>query len=97
MLEPTGQGNPPPIFLSRNVAVLYQRAVGQSGAHLQLRLASDNGGGSGRPIQAIAFRQGAWTDMLPDRIDIIYTLGVNDWNGQRDLQLVVKDIQPVSG
>ncbi len=97
MLEPTGQGNPPPVFLSRNVAVLYQRAVGQSGAHLQLRLAPDNSGGSGRPIQAIAFRQGAWTDMLPDKIDLIYTLGVNEWNGQRELQLVVKDIQPASG
>jgi single-stranded-DNA-specific exonuclease len=96
MLEPTGQGNPAPVFLSRNVAVMYQRAVGQSGSHLQLRLAPMTGSGLGRPIQAIAFRQGAWADMLPDTIDVIYTLGVNEWNGQRDLQLMVKDIQPAS-
>ena len=96
MLEPTGQGNPAPVFLSRNVAVLYQRAVGQSSSHLQLRLAPVTGSGLGRPIQAIAFRQGAWADMLPDTVDVVYTLGVNEWNGQRDLQLVVKDLQPAS-
>jgi single-stranded-DNA-specific exonuclease len=83
--------------LSRNVAVLYQRAVGQSGAHLRLRLAPDSSNSSGRPIQAIAFRQGGWSDMMPGKIDLIYTIGVNEWNGQRDLQLVVKDIQPATG
>ena len=96
MLEPTGQGNPAPVFLSRDVAVLHQRAVGQGGSHLQLRLADANSGGVGRPIQAIAFRQGDWAPMLPDIVDIIYTISVNEWNGQRNLQLIIKDIQPAS-
>lgn len=96
LLEPTGQGNPAPVFLSRNVTVLHHRAVGQDSSHLQLRLADANGGSPTRPIQAIAFRQGDWAQIMPETIDIVYTVDVNEWNGQRNLQLVVKDIQPAS-
>jgi single-stranded-DNA-specific exonuclease len=87
-LEPTGNANPKPIFVSRNVHVFNHRAVGQDGVHLQLSV-----GDSRTKLGCIAFRQGAWHGNLPDQIDLVYTLGVNEWNGRRDLQLVVQDIQ----
>jgi single-stranded-DNA-specific exonuclease len=87
-LEPTGYANPAPTFASRDVQVYGHRAVGHDGAHLQLWV------GDGRvKLGCIAFRQGAWAGRLPERVDIAYSINVNEWNGRRDLQLVVQDIR----
>jgi hypothetical protein len=29
-------------------------------------------------------------------MDIIYTIGVNEWNGNREIQLQIKDIKPTT-
>ncbi len=93
-LEPTGTANPPPVFASRNVEIISHRLVGSDNAHLQLRLTSSaSTGGSYKVLSAIAFRQGAWAAHLPQYIDIAYTLSVNEWNGRRDLQLMVQAIR----
>ncbi len=86
-LEPTGAENSRPVFLSRDVHVYGHRAVGQEDAHLQLWV-----GDGQTKLACIAFRQGSWAGRLPDRIDLVYTLGVNEWNGRRNLQLNVKDM-----
>ena len=94
-LEPTGYANPAPVFLSRFVEVISHRTVGHDNAHLQLRLM--DGGQQDRAPQifaAIAFRQGSWATALPRYIDIIYSIGVNEWRGQKSLQLMVQDIRP---
>ncbi len=88
-LEPCGYANPHPLFLSRNVRLLSQRAVGKEGRHLKLRLSDDHTTWDG-----IAFRQGEWAGKLPDRVDIAYHLEVNEWNDQRRLQLNVQDVRP---
>jgi single-stranded-DNA-specific exonuclease len=89
-LEPTGTDNLAPIFMSRNVHVYNHRPVGQDDSHLQLSV------GDGRvKLQCIAFRQGDWAGRLPDEVDLAYTIGVNEWNGRRSLQLVVQDIREV--
>ena len=92
-LEPTGAANPQPVFLSRGVEVVHHRAVGQSGAHLQLTLSADSLNGY-REIGAIAFRQGEWASHLPQTIDLVYSISVNEWRGNRNLQLMVQDIRP---
>ncbi|MCB8975773.1 MAG: single-stranded-DNA-specific exonuclease RecJ, partial [Ardenticatenaceae bacterium] len=92
-LEPTGAANPQPVLLSRGVEVVHHRAVGQSGAHLQLTLAADSLNGY-REIGAIAFRQGEWANHLPQVIDLVYSVSVNEWRGNRNLQLMVQDIRP---
>lgn len=91
-LEPTGYGNRTPVFVSRNVEVQSHRAVGQDGAHLQMQLSAET---PGSPLlSAIAFRQGDWASHMPQFIDVVYTLGVNEWNGRKTLQLMVQDLQP---
>lgn len=93
-LEPTGTANPTPVFASRNVEIISHRLVGSDSAHLQLRLTSGASSGGGyKVLSAIAFRQGAWAAHLPQYIDIAYTLNVNEWNGRRDLQLMVQAIR----
>lgn len=90
-LEPTGCANVTPVFVSRGVQVFNARPVGKNGSHLQLEVGDGLSGYKG-----IAFRQGAWAGNLPRRIDLAYTIGVNEWRGRRNLQLMVQDIQ-VSG
>jgi len=33
-------------------------------------------------------------DYVPARVDVAYTLDVNEWNGRRNLQLQVQDLRP---
>ncbi len=93
-LEPTGYANATPMFVSRDVEVISHRVVGQDGTHLQLRLSSESLGHSYSVKPAIAFRQGAWANSLPQYIDVVYTIGINEWRGKRELQLMVQDINP---
>ncbi|MFB0535819.1 MAG: single-stranded-DNA-specific exonuclease RecJ [Anaerolineae bacterium] len=87
-LEPFGYANPTPVFLSREVIVRDARVVGER--HLKMTLSD------GRAVwDAIAFRQGGWAGKLPRRIDVVYSLEVNEWNEEKRLQLNVKDLRPV--
>ena len=87
-LQPTGMGNPVPIFMSRGLKVTRQRAIGTDGAHLKMAVTD------GRiTYDAIAFRQGHWLANLPLMIDLMYTFELNEFNGQVSLQLNVKDIR----
>jgi single-stranded-DNA-specific exonuclease len=90
-LQPFGYGNPTPRFLTRNLRVKFKKAVGQEAQHLRLIL--DDGRSS---WSAIAFRQGHWHDQLQraQNIDVVYCLEFNHWNGERQMQLNIKDLQP---
>jgi len=87
--EPCGYSNPTPLLASRDVKVVNSRTVGMENKHLKLTL------GDGRmTLDAIAFNQGrAWQDKLPARANVAYHLEINEWNGERRLQLNVRDIQ----
>ena len=88
-LEPHGYDNQRPLFLARDVRVQSQRAVGAEGRHLKLLLHD-----GWCTWDAIAFRQGEWAGKLPDRVDIVYRIEVNEWNDRRRLQLNVQDVRP---
>jgi single-stranded-DNA-specific exonuclease len=86
--EPCGYGNPTPLLASREVRVVSSRTVGADGRHLKLTL------GDGRAtMDAIAFNQGHWRERLPAHVDVAYHLEVNEWNGEKRLQMNVRDIQ----
>jgi single-stranded-DNA-specific exonuclease len=88
-LQPTGMGNPMPIFMSSNLKVTRQKAIGTDGSHLKLSVTDGK-----ITYDAIAFRQGHWIAQLPSAIDLMYTFELNEFNGQISLQLNVKDIRP---
>jgi single-stranded-DNA-specific exonuclease len=89
LLQPTGMGNPAPIFMSSGLKVTRQKAIGTDGSHLKLAVTDGK-----ITYDAIAFRQGYWIAQLPQAIDLMYTFELNEFNGQVSLQLNVKDIRP---
>ncbi|HEY9888348.1 MAG TPA: single-stranded-DNA-specific exonuclease RecJ, partial [Candidatus Obscuribacterales bacterium] len=88
-LHPCGIGNPDPVFWTPNVRVLEQRAIGQTKAHLKLVVAAEGEAG----MEAIAWRWGGYCP-LPDRLDIAYKLKLNEWQGNRTLQLELVGVRP---
>jgi single-stranded-DNA-specific exonuclease len=88
-LEPTGEANPPPLFVSRDMEVLDHRLIGREESHLKITLSD------GRAVwDAIAFRQAHRAGDLAGHIDVVYHLEVNEWGGQQRLQLNVQDWHP---
>lgn len=88
-LEPTGYGNPDAIFVSRGVKVRVFRTVGAEGRHLKLTLED----GPGLTYDAIGFRMGHLRPSLTPRVDVMYTLEANEFNGRTSLQLNLKDVK----
>lgn len=91
-MQPTGQGNPQAVFVSRGLKVIRARGVGKDNAHLKLAVSD------GRiTYDAIAFRQGMWMEAMPAFIDILYSFETNEYNGRETLQLNVRDLKPSTG
>jgi single-stranded-DNA-specific exonuclease len=88
-LEPTGYGNPDAVFASRDVKVKSFRAVGSEGKHLKVTFEGENG----QPFDSIGFRMGHLQSSLPHRVDVMYHIEANEYNGRRSLQLNLKDIK----
>ena len=88
-LQPTGYGNPEPVFVSRNAQVKSSRTVGQEGKHLKLTLSDGH-----VTFDAIGFRLGHLLSGLPPRVDVMYTFEANEFNGRTSLQLNLKDLKP---
>lgn len=88
--SPFGQNNERPKFLSRNVAVFDIVNMGIDGQHIKLKLKNNNS----RIISAIGFSQAEkWKELkIGDNIDIVYYLEINEFNGRRDVQMKIIDI-----
>jgi single-stranded-DNA-specific exonuclease len=89
-LEPTGHHQESPVFMSPAMRILEARTVGKEGNHLKLRLARPGN----PPIDAIGFNLGHWYGHLPEYVDVAYQLEMNEWNGNRNVQLNIQDIRP---
>lgn len=89
-LEPMGEANEAPTFITRKVRVKDVRAVGAEEQHLKLVLSNEDG----PPVEAIAFRMGEHVDSLNGLVEIVYALEINEWNGRKSVQLRIIDLQP---
>jgi single-stranded-DNA-specific exonuclease len=87
LLQPFGIGNPEPIFLTRGVEV-SERKDFNGGARFRLRQGS-------RSLNAVVFGQ---DENFPGhrgaRIDVVYRLSENEWNGTSTAQLRIVDARP---
>jgi single-stranded-DNA-specific exonuclease len=84
-LKPFGMGNPEPVFLLRNAAVVDCRTLKET--HLKLCLSA-----SGRTFEAIGFSM-AGRAAKGDLLDVVFSPAINVWNGKTSLQLTIKDLR----
>jgi len=82
-LAPFGAGNPEPVFGVR-VRPSRARQVGAAGVHLKLVLADRD---------AIAFQMGDRLPLCAGTVEAAVSLGFDDWDGMRRLQLRVRDLR----
>ena len=92
--QPFGPENMSPIFVSRNVFDTGSgRMVGSSGEHLKLDLCQESTGQ--KSFSAIAFSQANHFEYIKggNPFDICYSLEMNEFRGNKNLQLNVRDIK----
>ena len=89
MVEPYGEANKMPLFLFKNLKINSIRALSE-GKHLKLTLKEDN-----YMINAIGFNMGELSEkyLLDDKVDIVGNLDLNVYNGNENVQIILKDIR----
>ena len=94
--EPFGTSNPKPLFLMVGVKIAGMRNVGTKENHLKLLLEKEHKDGIKR-IDAIGFNLVGSCDKieLGDRIDIVFEILANEWNGTKELQLKITDLKKI--
>jgi len=92
-MEPFGQGNPEPVFLTRNLIVSELKTVGNGNGHLKMALRG--GDNSPKIFDAIGFGFGSrFPDLKKeDKIDIVYNLSEDEWNGNKKMQMKLIDLK----
>ena len=80
-MQPTGFGNPAPVFCLRGVQTADVRTIGKENAHLRMRLSQN-----GEMRNAIGFRMGDRAQSMPETIEAVVTLSINVWQDKRSVQ-----------
>lgn len=98
-LEPFGPGNEKPVFRMKNALIQSYRIM--KDAHVRWTFSSPN---SKITLQGVSFNYlGKWNEMTPEElfdlqgkagITILFTLGINRFNGNESIQLMVEKIVP---
>lgn len=95
---PFGQANPKPRYMANGLKVVGLEPVGQDGKHLRIMVTHH----SPRVRKTIGWRlcngngKGVnWGKELKigDTIDMVFEVDVNEWNGNRELQLTIVDLK----
>ena len=99
--EPFGQGNSEPQYVARGVQVVAVEPVGKDGKHGRLMVRHKTprirkmigwhlcNGNNGSTNWCKTLRPG-------DTIDVVFTISINEWNGNRELQMTIQDLEKVS-
>ncbi len=92
---PFGEENFRPLFLMKNLKVSNSRTVGNNCSHLKLYLTKELKDSRTKGFQAIGFGLGEFCGKIKqgDKIDVVFELITNDWNGARELQLKIIDLK----
>ena len=93
-LKPHGVGNPEPVFISKNVGIASANAVGKAGEHLSFRF-FHLGEKSNQYYKGILFNADEAFKNLKqgDEVDIAYNLKLNEFNGNKKIDLMLKDVK----
>lgn len=90
LLEPYGQGNEKPQFAQKSLFIRSARVMGRNRNVVRVSLVNERGAS----MDGVIFTEG---DLFMEEkgnsrvMDIIYYPGINEYNGNRNLQIVVKN------
>lgn len=89
VLEPYGVENPVPTFVLSGAEILECASI-SGGKHTRLLV-----GDGSRSFTAMCFSMPlAEMDLfVGDRVDLMFNLDINEWNGRKSVQLIVRDIR----
>ena len=88
-LEPFGQGNEKPQFAQKNLRIRSVRAIGRNNNAVRMTVVTEQG----RSMEAMVFTvadQFVEEAKQSRSIDVIYYPDINEYNGNRTLQIVVR-------
>ncbi|MEX1061823.1 MAG: single-stranded-DNA-specific exonuclease RecJ [Patescibacteria group bacterium] len=85
--EPTGLGNPAPLFLAEGVEILSSRPMGKDGKHLLLQVSPG--------LEAVWFGAGEQDFMRGERVSFLFNPEIRRYLGKEHLSLRVADLRKV--
>lgn len=82
-LEPFGNGNLQPVFVSTDLIVAGKRVMGNNGQHVKLELVDSDG----TKLQFLAFSAPAHFFVEPgETVKVWYEVNINEWQGRRSVE-----------
>ncbi len=90
MLEPFGQGNEKPQFAQKGIHIRSARVLGKNRNAVKLSMVTPRGAS----VDGILFTEGdAFMEEMGScrDMDVIYYPGINEYNGNRTIQMVIKE------
>lgn len=98
--KPFGQKNPAPKYVARGVTITELKPLGKEKKHLRILVTHNNNvirKTIGWNLCTTDGEEKNWCKLLHvgDTIDIVFEIGINEWNGNRELQLTIVDIKQV--
>jgi single-stranded-DNA-specific exonuclease len=95
LLEPYGQGNEKPLFAQKDLYIRSVRVLGKNRNVVKFSLATENG----TPMDGLLFEDGdRFVNELGNsrQLDVIYYPAVNEYNGNKSLQIVIRNYRIIS-
>ncbi|MFA7169275.1 MAG: single-stranded-DNA-specific exonuclease RecJ [Candidatus Paceibacterota bacterium] len=99
---PFGFANRKPTFLVKNLEVHEIKTIGNNKDHMKICFKTISGNSEPKYFPGIGFRLGHLLDKMPeretglrwgDKVDVIFQPEINEWNGNRELQMNVVDVK----
>lgn len=91
MMEPFGTGNTSPVFGLYGVVLDGVQSMGNDGRHKRLTFHKD---GTSTQVNGIFFNRPEFPYQRGDAVDLVVTLGRNEYRGNVSLSVYVRDIRP---
>jgi len=91
-MEPFGKDNPEPIFLMKNLNIFSLRTVGNGSKHIKMVVEKNK-----KSFDVISFNNAEKLSYLKPnmKVDLVFALKENEWQGRTYLDLELVDIHPV--
>ena len=91
MMEPFGTGNTSPVFGLYGVVLDSVQSMGNDGRHKRLTFHKD---GNNTQVNGIFFNRPEFPYQRGDKVDLVVTLGRNEYRGNVSLSVYIRDIRP---